>query len=231
MYADYVVPDLTYLERWGMPHASPDVTCKISKVRQPVAVPLTEEVEVDGERMPISMEAFLIAVGKRLGLPGFGNDAFGPGLHFHRPEDWYLKAVANIAVGDKPGEAVPDASEEEVELFRRAHRHLPPSVFDEARWRKALRPEEWRKAVHVLNRGGRFAPMESGYDGAYMARKMGKMFHIFVDAVAKHKNSMTGQNFDGYPIWRGQFDAATRSLEDGGAYPFSLITYKEPFAT
>ena len=91
MYADYIVPDLTYLERWGFPHDTPDVPTKVGKVRQPVAIPFTEEVELNRERMPICMETFLIAVGTRMKLSGFGQDAFGKGLPFTRQEDWYLK--------------------------------------------------------------------------------------------------------------------------------------------
>ena len=229
MYADYILPDLTFLERWGTPHVTPDVNVKVSKVRQPAGVPLTEEVEVDGERMPISLEAFLLAAAKKLGLPGFGKDAFGPGMHFDRPEDWYLKLVANIAFGDEPGEAVADADDEELRIFRAARRHLPPSVFDENKWRRALRPQEWRKVVTVLNRGGRFAPYGTMYDGRTMKAKLGKMFHLFMENVARQRNSISGEYFVGYPAYRGQFDAAGRPLQRDGAYPLALITYKEAF--
>ncbi len=174
-----------------------------SKVRQPLAAPLVEEVEVDGERMPVCLEAFLIAVAKRLELPGFGEGAFGEHGDFHRMEDWYLKAVANLAVGDKPGQAVPDASDEELRIFLEARRHLPASVFDEARWRAAVRPDLWRKVVYVLNRGGRFAPFETAHDGRHMHRRMGKMFHLFMDDVAQQRNSISGRYFAGYPSYRG----------------------------
>ncbi|RMH43590.1 MAG: twin-arginine translocation signal domain-containing protein [Deltaproteobacteria bacterium] len=229
MYADYIVPDLTYLERWGTPHVTPDVVTKTSKVRQPVARPLTEEVEVDGEVMPLSLEAFLIAVAKRLGVSGFGKDAFGPGMPLDRPEDFFLKAVANMAVGDAPGDAVPDADAAELELFRAARRHLPASVFDEAKWKRAVKPELWPKVVYVLNRGGRFAPYESAYDGTLMKSKMAGMWHIFVEHVAEQKNSMSGKYFSGVPVWRGAYDCAGDPVEAGGDYPFALITYKEPF--
>lgn len=229
MYADYILPDLTFLERWGTPHVTPDVATLTSKVRQPVAPPLTEEVEVDGERMPIGLEAFLIALGKKLGLPGIGKDAFGTGRPFDRPEDWFLKAVANIAFGDKPGEVVPDADDREIEIFRKARGHLPPSVFDEAKWQRAVRPDEWRKTVYVLNRGGRFADFETGFDGPYMKKKLGRMFRIFIEEVASQKNSMSGRYFEGYPRYRGQFDSAGRPLETGGDYPLMLISYKEPY--
>ncbi|MEE9211912.1 MAG: molybdopterin-dependent oxidoreductase [Phycisphaeraceae bacterium] len=229
MYADYILPDLTFLERWGTPHVSPDVPTLTSKVRQPVAKPLTEEVEIDGQHMPICLEAFLIAVAKRLGLPGFGKDAFGPGVPFDVPEDWFLKAVANLAVGDKPGDVVPDASDEEIRIFKAARRHLPNSVYDYERWQKAVQPELWRKVVYVLNRGGRYAGFETGYDGPYMKKKIGVMFQLFVEKVAKQKNSLSGEHFSGIPIYRGQTDAAGKLLDRDGKYDLTLITYKEPF--
>ncbi|RMG06504.1 MAG: molybdopterin oxidoreductase [Planctomycetota bacterium] len=229
MYADYILPDLTYLERWGTPHVTPDVVTTTSKVRQPVAVPLTEEVTVDGEAMPLSLEAFILALAKKLGLPGFGKDAFGAGEHFHRPEDWFLRAVANIALGDKPGDAVPDASDEELALFRKARAHLPKSVFDEEKWKRAVAPDLWKKVVYVLNRGGRFAPHETGYDGKYMKKRLGAMFHLFLEDVAAQNNSISGKPFPGLPVYRGQFDASGKPLDAGGEYPLQLITYKEAF--
>ncbi len=229
MYADYLLPDVTYMERWGLPHVTPDVTTKTSKVRQPVAVPLTEEVEVDGERMPIQLETFMLAVAKKLGLSGFGKNALGDGLHLDRPEDWYLKMVANIAYGDKADEAVPDAGPEELALFEKARRHLPLSVYDVDRWRRAVRPEEWPKVVYVLNRGGRFAPYETAVDGEHLAGKLGSMFHVFSEKVAAANHSVTGEPFLGIPVWRGQRDSADEPVDGGDQYPFALFTYKEPW--
>ncbi|MFQ6088396.1 MAG: hypothetical protein ACE5K0_05800 [Candidatus Methanofastidiosia archaeon] len=74
-------------------------------------------------------------------------------MDFSRPEDFYLKAICNIAFGDK-NDPVPDADSKEIELFLKARRHLPKSVFDEKKWKRALRGEEWEKVVYVLNRGG-----------------------------------------------------------------------------
>ncbi|RMH11666.1 MAG: molybdopterin oxidoreductase [Gemmatimonadetes bacterium] len=229
MYADYILPDLTYLERWGTPHVTPDVLTKTSKVRQPVAPPLTEEVEVAGERMPLSLEAFFLAVADRLGLPGFGKDGFGSGLDFRRPEDWYLKLVANIAAGDEEGEVVPAATEEELRIFREARRHLPPSVFDEQKWRRAVRPQEWPHVVYVLNRGGRFADASTAYDGERVKARLGVMFHLFMEKVARTRNSMSGKPFEGVPVYRGQFDSFGEPLDAAGDYPLTLITFKEAF--
>jgi tetrathionate reductase subunit A len=230
MYADYILPDLTFLERWGMPHPSPDNPTKVSKIRQPVAKPLTEEVTVAGEKMPICLETFMIAITQKLNLSGFGKNALGPGMDLTRAEDWFLKQAANIAFGDKKDEAVPDADDAEMEIFRKARRHLPPSVFDEGRWKKALGSEtHWRKTVYVLNRGGRFAPYGSNYNGVFMKSQLGTMFRLFVEEVAKQKNSISGKFFSGVPMIGGEFDAAGTALVRSEVYPFRIITYKEPY--
>ncbi len=232
MYADYIIPDLTYLERWGTPHVTPDVPTKTSKIRQPVAKPLTEETEVGGEKMPICLETFVIAVVTKLGLSGFGKDALGPGMDLTRPEDWYLKEVANIAYGDKKGDEVPDAGEKELALFRKARRHLPPSIFTEKRWRKVLRSdEEWRKVVYVLNRGGRFDDYGKAYGKKTMSyHTLGSMFHLFAEDVAKQRNSISGKYFSGIPTIGGEFDAAGRPLARPKEFPFRLITFKDPYS-
>ncbi|MFQ5459337.1 MAG: molybdopterin-dependent oxidoreductase [Anaerolineae bacterium] len=230
MYADYIIPDLTYMERWGTSHTSPDVLVKTSKVRQPMVAPLTEMVVVDGEEMPISLEAFLWAAGKAMGLPGLGRDGFGRGLAFDRPEDFYLKLVANIAWGDKEdgSEAVPKASDEEMALFRAARGHLPSMVFDEAKWMGALGNDDdlWRRVVYVMNRGGRFAHLRDSYDGEHLAKKFGKQFHLFVEKVSKAHHPLTGDRFDGLPRVEPVRDGNGAVVTDD-EFPLRLITYKE----
>ena len=193
MYADYIIPDTTVWERWGMPHTTPALPVAASKVRQPAVAPLTETAVVDGEEMPINMEAFLIAVAKRLELPGFGKNAFGPGMGFDRQEDWFLKRVANIAMGDDPGDAVPPADGRDVQTFRQARRHLPPSVFDEIRWKKAAGEKYWRHVVTVLNRGGRFEDSDQMHVGEHQKHAYTGIFWLFSETVAKGRNSMTGR--------------------------------------
>ncbi|RMF05077.1 MAG: molybdopterin oxidoreductase [Chloroflexi bacterium] len=230
MYADYVIPDLTYMERWGTSHVPPDVLVKVSKVRQPMAAPIPETVTVDGEDMPISLEAFLIATGKQLGLPGFGKDGFGPGLDFNRPEDFFLKLVSNIAWGDHEdgSDAVPEASDEELALFRAARQHLPTAIFDEEKWKAAVGNDEslWRRVVTVLNRGGRFAPLSDSYDGEYLKAKFKNAFHFYVEPVAKARHPFTGERFDGLPHHELPKNGLGEVAFDE-EYPLHLITFKE----
>jgi anaerobic selenocysteine-containing dehydrogenase len=228
MYADYIFPDLTFLERWGTPHVTPDIITKTSKVRQPIVAPLTEEVEIDGFKIPMSMEAILITIAKKLGLSGFGRDGFGKEMDFDKPEDFYLKLVANIAFGDKKNEAVPDANDDEINIFLKAREHLPKSIFDVGRFKKTLRADEFKKVVYILNRGGRFEGSEKAYKGEYLAHQFKSMFNIYCENVAQHRNSMTGKYFSGVPVFEPIRDARGNFVKDE-EYEFHLITFKEIF--
>ncbi len=228
MYADYILPDLTYMERWGTSHTTPAILTKVSKVRQPTIPPMTEIVTVDGEEMPLSLEAFLIAVGKKLGLAGFGKDGFGEGWDFNRPEDFYLKLIANLAFGDKEdgSEKLPAATDEEMRIFREARKHLPRAVFDEEKWKRAVPADLWPSVVYILNRGGRFEPISKAYKGNKVGHTWKGHWNLFVEKVAKGKNSLTGERFSGLPVVEPVKDAAGKPIVDEG-YDLSLITYKE----
>ena len=111
MYSDYIFPDLTYLERWEFSGSHPSVTPKVAPFRQPASAPLDRHrYRVRGADAPVHGIPDP-GSGRKLKVPGFGENAFGPGLHLKRDEDMYLRMVANIAMGDKPdgSEKVPAA--------------------------------------------------------------------------------------------------------------------------
>ena len=227
MYADYIFPDTAIWERWGTPHTSPDVLQVSSKFRQPTITPLTEVVEVFGEKQHCSMEAVMFAIAERLKLPGFGKNGFGNGYDLTRPEDWYLKLAANLAWGDKPGQEVPDASRDEIKLFMRARRHMAKTVFDPERWERAAGKENWRKVIYLLNRGGRWEDWKDDFLGSGMqVHRFGKQFNIYAEHVALQRHSLTGKRFSGIAIYEPPKDAAGRVIDDSG-YPLQLITYKD----
>jgi anaerobic selenocysteine-containing dehydrogenase len=232
MYTDYVFPDISYLEQWASPGDVPVPPVKSNPIRQPVVEPVTEVVSVFGQQMPLSMEALMLAIAEEMGLPGFGPNGFGSDMDLKRPEDFYLKIVANLAFGDKAdgSDAVPDASSEEIELFRRARRHLPPSVFDEAKWRTAVGESLWTKAVTVLNRGGRFNSVASAYDGERLANRFEGTLSLFLERVSKTTDSITGVRWDGLPRLKPPTHSDGTPIVQGG-YAFTLVTFKEVFAT
>jgi anaerobic selenocysteine-containing dehydrogenase len=168
-----IFPDLSFLERWEFHGSHPSVPFKVENVRQPaIALPGWPTVKVFGEEIPLCFEAVYLAIAEKLNLPGFGPDGFGKGIPFTRPEDLYLKQVADIAAGEKEdgSDSVPEASDEEVQTFLKARRHLPKSVFDAERWKLAVGNDDklWRKVIYVLNRGGRYEAFSKAYkDGLH----------------------------------------------------------------
>jgi len=232
MYADYLFPDLSYLERWASPGDVPQPAAKSNPFRQPAAAPIPETVTVFGEDMPISMEAAMLALAEKLQLSGFGEGAFADGVSLKRPEDYYLKIAANLAFGDKEdgSEVIPDADATEVQLFLDSRRHLPPTVFDEAKWKAAVGENMWPKVIYVLNRGGRFEHLGAVYDGDHMKHRFGGAFHIFVERTAKQKDSVTGKNYDGFARYDPPLFANGNEVGDED-FEFQLITHKEAFGT
>jgi len=198
MYADYIFPDLTYLERWETHGTHFSIPQKVQPVRNPVIAPLTETVTVFGEDMPISYESTMLAIAEKMNLPGYGKDGFGPGQDFTRPEDFHLKMVANIATDGKP---VPDADDAEVELFIKSRAHLPKTVFDPEKWKKACGEANWRKVVSILNRGGRFQDYADAFKGDQVANKYGAQINMYQEKTAKTKNAFTGKSNPGYAVY------------------------------
>lgn len=219
----------SYLERWTAGQGPNQIRVKSTAVRQPVMPPLTETVTVFGEEMPISLESLMMSIAERIGLSGFGEDAFAPGMPLKRPEDYYLKLVANIAYGDKPGDQVPDAQAKEMELFKASRKHLPANVFSEQAWQKALRPEEWAKVVYVLNRGGRFESIDRAYQGDKTRYRLGSIMRFYIEEVATSRHAISGDYFSGYAIHQEIQDSMGQQIKEEG--DLKLITHKEVFAT
>ena len=230
MYADYLFPDTAIWERWGTPHTTPACPVAQSKVRQPAVESVVEKVTVFGEEMHVSMEAIMLAIAERLQLPGYGKDGFAPGMDFKRPEDFYLKMVANIAAGDKPGDNVPDASEEEIQIFMKARKHLSPAVFDVNKWQKAVIDEKgrnwWKKVIYVLNRGGRFEDFTKYQkSGEKLPHPFKGLFNIYVESVASTRHSYTGKRFSGIALVEPTKDYSDKPVHFSD-FPLKLITYK-----
>jgi len=235
MYADYIFPDLSYLERWEFCGSHPSVAWKVQPVRQPVIPPLTETVRVYGQEMPLSLEAMLLGLAEALGLPNFGPNGLGEGIPLTHPDDLYLRMVANLAFGEKEdgSDAVPDADDDEVRLFLEARKHLPKSVFDPDRWKGIVGENLWRKVIYVLNRGGRFQDFAKAYEGAQVKNKYGQLINLYQEKTATTKSSMTGKPYFGCAAYvPGPRDVLGNRLEDEKAgYDLILITYREIFHT
>lgn len=228
-YADYIFPDLSYLERWEFQGSHPNIPNQVQPVRQPVLAPISEDCTVYGQKVPLSLEAMLLGIAEHLRLPGFGKDAFGPGLDLKHPDDFYLRGVANLAFGEKPdgSQMVPDADDVEIRLFREARRHLPATVFDEARWKTIVGEKLWPKVVYVLSRGGRFEDYDKAYQGDRAAHPYAALLNLYQEKTASTIHAGTGEQNPGYacyvPIrdFRGKEPDAFR---DG--YELAMVTHR-----
>jgi anaerobic selenocysteine-containing dehydrogenase len=171
-----------------------------------------------------------MALAEKLNLPGFGKDGFGPGKDFIRPDDLYIRMVANLATDGAP---VPDADNGELKLFLESRSHLPKTVFDPARWEKIAGPA-WRKVVYVLNRGGRFQDYRDIYKGSQVANKYGRAINIYQEKTAGTKNAFTGTPNPGYATYLPVSTSLGKTPEEAGlveGYPLSLITQKDILMT
>lgn len=227
LYADYIFPELNYLEKWEFQGSHPNMPTKVQPIRQPVIAPLTETVKVLGEEAPCCLESVLMALAERLGMKGYGKDGFGPGQDFIRPDDLYIRMVANIATDD--GAAVPDADDKELKLFLDSRTHLPKTVFDPDRWEKIC-GQNWRKVVYILNRGGRFQDYKDQYKGEQVANKYGKLINIYQEKTALTKNAFTGVQNPGYPLYLPIVTNHGKTPEKAGltkGYGLRMITQKD----
>ena len=229
MYADYIFPDISYLERWEFQGSHPSMPCKVQPVRQPAMAPITESCKVFGQEMPLCFESMILGIAERLQLSGFGPNAFGQGLDLKHPDDFYIRAVANLAWGEKPdgADAAPDATERELEIFSKARRHLPSSVFSLKRWSQTAGPKVWPKVVYVLNRGGRFEDHDKAYKGKRVAHPYAALLNLYQEKTASTIHSGTGKRNRGHaqyiPIadFHGQEPAKLRE-----GYELALITHR-----
>jgi anaerobic selenocysteine-containing dehydrogenase len=232
-YADYIFPDLTYLERWEFHGSHPNMNLQVQPVRQPVMAPIPENCTVFGEQMPICMESLLMALGEKLGVNAFGPNAFGQGQDLKHMDAFYLRAVANIAAGSKPGDAVANADARELELFEKSRRHLPPAVFEAARWKAIVGDAHWAKVVHVLNRGGRFqdaAAMEKA--APQLPNPYGKLLCLYQEKTAKQRYAGTGKHYIGHACYLPLADYHGNSLAPlAQGHDLHLITHRVISAT
>jgi anaerobic selenocysteine-containing dehydrogenase len=234
-YADYIFPDLSYLERWEFQGSHPNMNLSAQPVRQPVMPPIPETCKVYGQEMPICIESLLMGIAEQLGLPAFGPDGFGPGQPLTHYDHFYLRCVANLAAGTKPdgADAVADADAREQELFAKCRRHLPKSVFDTNRWRGAAGDAQWARVVHILNRGGRYQDAAAMKKAApRLPNPYGKLLCLYQEKTAKNRYSGTGKHYIGHAAYVPIADYHGKSVDAlRNGHDLHLITHRVINAT
>jgi anaerobic selenocysteine-containing dehydrogenase/Fe-S-cluster-containing hydrogenase component 2 len=221
VYADYIVPDVTYLEgHYGFltPHAP---GCHFTAVRTPVLEPLVGKTK-DGR--PFCLETFLIDVARYLNLPGYGEKAIpgkdGKLYPLIEPEDYYLRGIANLAFNAKVKDAPPD----EVAFIERN--------YPVAKHKGILSKKEWKKVCTVLVRGGVFKPTDSVFDEKGNFRFGIPKVCIWNEKLGTSRNSLTGKRLWGTLCYYPSTDYFGNVIEEvDKEYPFTVITYKSALHT
>jgi len=219
--ADYILPDGSYLERWGAPGPPPTILQRATGWRQPVVG--TYDKGTSRERdasapfdpgapnvyTPLlpktrTVEDILIDIGKRLNLPGIGENAFVDGSPLHTAWDFYRKVLANI---------VADAQATGMQVT----------------------------AEDVVRRGGVFQSYADAYDEGkgVLLWRLGGRTNVYSEPVGSTVNTNTvtewdratlkplnGSYFPGVPyVSRQVRDIRGNPVVDAG-FPLTLVTYK-----
>ena len=222
-YADYFVPDVTQFESFGLPTSS----LFGASVRWEATTPQTLELE-DGRH--VCWETLLIDVAKACELPGWGENSFftdvdGNTWPFTSSQDYYLKAIANLAyANDDPCD---DISAEEAHM--QGLDELPASFTD------AVSEEEWPKVLRVLSRGGRFWTPEQKTNRAEDGRSTNMKScctYIYTEKRALSNTGFANEYYSGGLTYNEQRFADMSLVSDHYSleeYPFTASESKPIF--
>ncbi|MBI5500662.1 MAG: molybdopterin-dependent oxidoreductase [Deltaproteobacteria bacterium] len=210
-WADYVLPDTTFLEKWSFPGGTPTILTKFTPFQQPV-VGAYDGTVIGGTGTwsfnPTATNAYtpflpdtmmyadiLINLAKAIStsFPGVGASAFGAAGGLDRAWDMFKHQVNNavINVGTSIGGAAITAAD-------------------------------------FIARGGAFANPGTSYDTAnpnLLNSKYGGVLHFYVPAFATTTDSITGVKYRGTANWTPISHCNGVPVDDP-AYPMQLVTYK-----
>ncbi len=222
--ADYFVPDTTPYESWGVANIEGCCSGKSATVRWPVTEPATMKLQ-DGRHA--SFETFCVDIAKKIGLPGFGDNAISDGegnlYPLNDAADFFLKGIANVAYADnKP---VQDITSAEIKM-----QDLDTAL---GQWNESLKADEWKKAMFVISRGGRFEHSGAGFDGDNRVFIDSKCFTLYNEKFLESCHPVTGERLQyGTPIWeKASFIDGTPVHEEFSEtnWPFKAVNYKAKF--
>ncbi|WMJ78261.1 MULTISPECIES: molybdopterin-dependent oxidoreductase [unclassified Sedimentibacter] len=220
--ADYIIPDTTPYESWGLANIEGNFSGKGLTLRWPIVEPATPKLP-DGRHT--SFETFIIDVAKKINLPGFGDramfDANDNLLPLNSREDYFVRGIANMAYD---GEPVSDISKDEMDM-----QDLENAMKD---WKNSVTEEEWPKVLKVISRGGRFEDHGAGFDGDNHKYPYKGAVNFYVESFANGINSMTGEHYRGVAAWNPESFSDGTLIADTfpeSQWPFKAANYKPKF--
>ncbi|MCL7388159.1 MAG: molybdopterin-dependent oxidoreductase [Thaumarchaeota archaeon] len=256
LYADYLVPDTTYLETGtnGVQflYSSGMGRLLAESWRTPAIMPLTQRIgdAPDGKPRYASMWEFFIDIGKALKAPGYGDKAIpgvkgkkyeGQWFPLHSFWDYIMRVYANGGVDAMDKGIVPKEIPEDDLRFVEEN-------YPIARFKNVITVDEWRAAAYCLARGGVFTKYEESFDEKGFSKRNipgTGILLLWNEKLAKTPNSITGKKFWGGPAYfepatyasigkgRGLGFAGTplRELYPPKDYPYILVFESGPLYT
>lgn len=198
--ADYIVPDSVMYETWGVVNPWGGALTRASHFRFPILNSPNVKFS-NGES--VCMDSFVIELGKKLGLAGFGKNAIkdkdGNFYDLDKPSDYYLRSFVNVALD---GGFDYEINDDEI-------KDLP--FYDEL---KKISPKHYKKALYCMARGGKFESMDKSYNKEFLAKRYKKEIAIYNETLALSKDSLTGQNYSGVPYLVLQRYKDGKALDD-----------------
>lgn len=201
IYADYIIPDVTYLDgQYSISRHEAPICMKVSGILTPAVEPLTAKL-ADGR--PICLETFLIDIARVLGLPGFGEVAIpsldGKKYPLFRGEDYYLKALANLVYNAYKAGILPPpgaVSPEDVKFVEENYyvARFKESLYDvNVGGAVFTKEEQWALICYALSRGGIFERYETAFDGIVLKNLPEERFiKIWCEELATAKLPVAG---------------------------------------
>ncbi|MBI4518525.1 MAG: molybdopterin-dependent oxidoreductase [Deltaproteobacteria bacterium] len=106
-WADYILPDTTYLEKFAFTGGTPSVITKLTAFQQPVVGTFDGSMNYTPVLPQTKMYIdILIELGKKMGIPGVGAGAFADGGSLDRAWDFVQRALNNLSISS--GKSVAD---------------------------------------------------------------------------------------------------------------------------
>ncbi|GAB4297442.1 MAG: tetrathionate reductase subunit A [Myxococcota bacterium] len=207
-WADYILPDTTYLEKFAIPgipwNASGGTAIQRPVVGKLDGKPITAQIDLNAtnEYTPVLPKTktildIQIGLAKALNLPGFGDGALldGDGNSvgdLNNAWDWFHSILQNI-------EKSSGVSIDEI----------------------------LAKGGVFWNPGDEYVDGPAGTSKTHLKGQYGNVIQLFINPIAQTKDSITGEYYNGTPRRTpvAFHDGAPLDKEDAD-YPYRLITYK-----
>lgn len=213
-WADYVLPDSTYLEKFSVP-GIPWRVNKGTSFQQPVVGAYDAK-----------------PIGVRPANGGVGNAIPTSGINSYTPVLPDTKAVADIHIGLAKALGLPGVG---ANALLDASGNVVGNLNNAWDWAKAMLANIATSAAakypgitidEILSKGGVFDNPGEEYQGELLAYRYGNIIRTFADPVARTRDSVTGQYYSGVAQYKDQAHFDGTAVNDGTGFPMKLVTYK-----